>query len=156
MSDRFKRAWYGWESPRSWMKNNSWWPLTVTSSCIVRMRDLSNTSSKLEENTRMSQITELSVVFIFSHLSGHGTYTRRNLLRISHRSKNGQHTGYERLTPRQTIVPNQSLTITSNLQNRTSPWSYSTNPRGGRHKAGCISLGYKCFHGRFNSSSIVG
>ena len=50
-----------------------------------------NTGSKLEENTGIRQITELSIVnwaimmytfFIFAHTFGQGTQTRRNPKRI--------------------------------------------------------------------------
>ena len=56
-----------------------------------RCFQIQNTGSKLRENTGISQITELSIVnwaiimcafFIFARTFGHGTQTRRNLLRI--------------------------------------------------------------------------
>ena len=56
-----------------------------------RCFQIENTGSKLEENTRISQITELSIVncaiikrtfLIFARTFGHGTQTRRNLQRI--------------------------------------------------------------------------
>ena len=52
---------------------------------------IENTGSKLEENIGIRQIMELSIVnwtimmctsLIFTHTFGHGTQTRRNLLRI--------------------------------------------------------------------------
>ena len=57
-----------------------------------RCFQIENTGSQLEENTGISQITELSIVnwaimmctsLIFAHTFGNGTQTRRNLLRIS-------------------------------------------------------------------------
>ena len=57
-----------------------------------RCFQIENTGSKLEENTGISQVKELSIVnwdimvctcFIFAHTFHHGTQTRRNLLRIS-------------------------------------------------------------------------
>ena len=52
---------------------------------------IKNTGSKLEENVGIIQIMEISIVnwaiimctfLIFAHTFGHGTQTRRNLLRI--------------------------------------------------------------------------
>ena len=56
-----------------------------------RCFQIENTGLKLEENTGISQITELSIVnwaiimcilLIFTYTFGHGTQTRRNLLKI--------------------------------------------------------------------------
>ena len=56
-----------------------------------RCFQIANTGSKLEESTGISQRPELSIVnwafmmctsLIFAHTFGHGTQTRKNLLRI--------------------------------------------------------------------------
>ena len=57
----------------------------------IRCFQIENTGSKHEENIGINQIAELSIVnlaiimctfLIFSHTFGHGTQTRRILLRI--------------------------------------------------------------------------